>query len=135
MAKSLCNSHYLRLYRYGRLNSVKRQYGTGGYRKDGYKLISENGVRILEHRSMMQKFIGRKLLSNEVIHHKNGDRQDNRIENLILTNHSEHRKYHKGNPRKRMSAEARENIREAMKLEYKNRKIDPITGHFVSSKI
>lgn len=39
---------------------------------------------ILEHRFIMQEAIGRPLTSREVVHHKNGDRGDNRLENLEL---------------------------------------------------
>ena len=41
---------------------------------------------ILEHRLLMSQHIGRPLIDNENVHHINGDRQDNRIENLELWN-------------------------------------------------
>lgn len=43
----------------------------------------------------MSQHIGRAIKKNEIIHHINGDRKDNRIENLYLCpNHSEHGRVH-----------------------------------------
>jgi hypothetical protein len=49
---------------------------------------------LLEHRVIMEQYIGRPLTEDEDVHHINGDRQDNRIENLQLLTSSEHSKLH-----------------------------------------
>lgn len=49
---------------------------------------------VLLHRLIMENKIERLLLSDEVIHHKNGNGKDNRIENLQLMTISEHSSLH-----------------------------------------
>ena len=50
---------------------------------------------VLEHRLIMEKKIGRFLTKKEVVHHLNGIKSDNRIENLLLTTKSQHVAHHK----------------------------------------
>lgn len=73
-----------------------------------YKAIKVNGVKRDEHRYIMEQHIGRKLSRNEVVHHKNGDKRDNRIENLEIMSLSEHAKNHQTG--KTRSKETRQKI-------------------------
>ena len=59
--------------------------------RDGYVLVlkpSHPHARasgyVLEHRLVMEEHLGRTLLPEEVVHHKNGQKDDNRLENLQL---------------------------------------------------
>lgn len=61
----------------------------------GYKQICINSKTITEHRYFVEQKIGRKLSKDEHVHHINGNKTDNRLENLYLfSTNSDHIKYH-----------------------------------------
>src|SRR5574342_1101230 len=76
----------------------KRKNGEGSIDSSGYKTITVKGHpnqmdlkgRIREHIFVMSNILGRPLSKSETVHHKNGDRLDNRPENLEL--------WHRGQP-------------------------------------
>lgn len=74
-----------------------------GYRLSwGYRYIKmpshpscDNNSYMAEHRLVMEKKLNRYLDSNEIVHHKNHNKQDNRIENLEVMTQSQHILKHK----------------------------------------
>ena len=80
--RGLCSSHR-RQQRKGLEMKPIRQWGQGSL-WNGYRYYHRNGKRIVEHRFVMEEILGRPLTADESVHHINGQRSDNRPENLEL---------------------------------------------------
>ena len=60
---------------------------------EGY--LRNNKAKKRLHRQVMEDYLQRKLSSNELVHHINGDKTDNRIENLEIISRAKHCRLHK----------------------------------------
>jgi len=50
----------------------------------GYMNLWDGNKWVIEHRYIFEKYLGRNLMEDEIIHHRNGNKSDNRLENLQL---------------------------------------------------
>ena len=55
---------------------------------------NSQGKVVNQHRLLMERHLGRRLTKDEVVHHINHDKRDNRIENLMVMTHQEHSAHH-----------------------------------------
>lgn len=96
VARGMCDNHYRRWKRNGDPTvHYNKPWGSARtVRADGYIYITKNGKQVMEHRWLIEQKIGRPLTECEVVHHRDRDRQNNRLDNLVLTSRSEHSSYH-----------------------------------------
>lgn len=95
--------------------SVLNRSGSKHHAWNGGNFINKDGYRhilmpehpncykltgyILEHRVIVEKYLGRFLLKNEDVHHIDGNRLNNKITNLmVFSGRSSHRLYEEGKP-------------------------------------
>jgi hypothetical protein len=93
--RGLCGKHWQRWKKNGDPMVVQkvrnREYGHTRINNNGYvvefvpgHIQSDADGKAMQHRRIMADSIGRKLYDFENVHHKNGIRSDNRLENLEL---------------------------------------------------
>lgn len=94
MKKGLCDTHYRRWRLHGDVMAdlpIRKVDGSGSVDSLGYRRLYRpdhpNADRtgcVHEHTVVMSEVLGRSLIKGENVHHKNGNRADNRPENLEL---------------------------------------------------
>lgn len=83
-AKGFCNKHYKRFHIHGRVDRVNRVDHAGTVRNSGHIDIQINGVTKGAHVWVAETALGRPLPKNAVVHHIDGNPQNNSPYNLVI---------------------------------------------------
>lgn len=83
------------LYLKGRSGERCHNWKGGWITSNGYHHMLINNKKVLKHRLVMEEHLGRKLSETETVHHIDGDKLNNNIDNLrLFQSKSEHAKFH-----------------------------------------
>src|ERR1035437_1347029 len=98
VSMQLCHMHYIRWREKRSMDLGKNAWNKrkkNGMDVHGYVRKSLEKGRILEHRFVIEQHLGRRLSPEEIVHHINGIKTDNNIENLEIVTRQDHSKLHK----------------------------------------
>lgn len=103
-ARGLCGMHYERVRAFGDAGSAERM---PAHRSRGGRILINGYVKVrmpehpastagyvYEHRLVMEQHLGRRLARDEVVHHINENKTDNRLANLRVMTNSDHVRLH-----------------------------------------
>ncbi|MBU1092565.1 HNH endonuclease [Patescibacteria group bacterium] len=108
----------------------------GSFIQDGYRFVMNKthpkAVKgyVFEHRLVAEKIIGRPLNKNEIVHHLDGNRLNNTVENIVILSRAEHARLHlKG---KKRTQELKDKVSEGLRRYWLNRKAN---AHYKNDRL
>ena len=97
-SRGWCHAHYKKWHQHGdplHGKTYARPHGAGTVTTAGYIAVMKNGRKKQQHVLVMEAAIGRSVLPGEVVHHRDRNRQNNELSNLVLcASQAEHKELH-----------------------------------------